>query len=190
MSTVVNKPAPTGDPTFEDFYVQLVANTPDFPPAEWVRNSPNLAALIGAGTPTNPDVPKRYWIVDPINSQNLREMTAPEKAVVDTDVPALAAAKATQIALVENDNQAYLLTRYTQFLQTAFQQLEPSATGQQMVALNGWFAWVESVYQGTGAAEVLINAAADIPAVQAITVDYPTLFDGSDPLLTLIDATV
>ena len=84
MATVVNKAAPDGDPSYPDFQVFLSANTPDFPPAQWVRNSSNLDGLIGTGTDTDPQVPKRYWIVDPPSSQNLREMTPAEKLVFTT----------------------------------------------------------------------------------------------------------
>jgi hypothetical protein len=96
MSTAVNKPAPAGNPAFADFFVELSGNTPDFPLAQWVVNSPNLPALIGNGSGNDPQVPKRYWIVDPMSSQNLREMTAPEKVAADTNPTTLAAERASR----------------------------------------------------------------------------------------------
>ena len=188
MSSVVNKPSPTGDPAFPDFYVQLSANTPDFPTAQWVRNSPNLAALIGAGTPENPDVPKRYWIVDPIGSQNLREMTAPEQAAVDGSAPELAAARASKTRELQLLAVGYLTSRYTSELQLMFQQLWVSANGPALVALNGWFAWVETIYAAVATAQATADVAATVPLVEAVSVNF-SVFDGTDPLTTLQDVT-
>lgn len=187
MSDVVNKAPPDGDPNFPPFFTLLSANTPDFPPAQWVRNSPNLAGLIGSGSPDNPQVPKRYWIVDPPNSQNLREMTAPEKAAVDGNPSELAAARAVQKVRLEQAAVSYVNSRYSAELQLIFSQLEPAANGAQATALGNWFQWLETVYSATRAGENAVNAATTVPAIQAITVSYAA-FDGTDPLLTLIQA--
>jgi hypothetical protein len=186
MSDVVNKAPPDGDPAFAPFFTLLAANTPDFPPGQWVRNSPNLPALIGTGSPDNPQAPKRYWIVDPPTSQNLREMTAPEKAIVDGAPAELAAARATKRVELHAAATAYVGSRYSADLQLIFQQAQPVATGTRGVELSAWFAWLTTVYSATKAGEVAVNAAASVPAIEAVSVSYAT-FDGTDPLTLLTD---
>ena len=181
MSTVVNKAPPDGNPAFPSFHVLTSANTPDFPPSQWVRNSPNLAGLVGSGTPDAPQVPKRYWIVSPSNSQQLREMTPAEKAVVDGSGTQLSAARATQIAVLRQRASDYLASRYDEFLQRAFQQAVVRATGPRQVSLNAWFDWLTTVYSANKAGELAVAAAVTVPAIQAVTVNYVP-FNATDPL--------
>ena len=185
MSTVVNKAPPDGDPAFPSFHVLPSANTPDFPPQQWVRNSPNLSGLVGSGTIDDPQVPKRYWIVSPTNSQNLREMTPAEKAVVDGNPAELAAARSIQVALLRRLISEYLAGRYDEFLQKAFQQAVVPATGTRLTSLNAWFDWVTTVYSANKVGELAVAAAITVPAIQAVTVNYVP-FDASDPLTSFL----
>ncbi len=185
MSTVVNKAPPDGDPAFPSFHVLPSANTPDFPPQQWVRNSPNLSGLIGTGTTENPQTPKRYWIVSPSNSQNLREMTPAEKAVVDGNPAELAAARSVRIAVLRQQVSDYLASRYDEFLQRAFQQAVVRATGSRLIALNAWFDWLTTVYSANKAGELAVAAAITVPTIEAVTVNYVP-FDATDPLTSFL----
>lgn len=184
MATVVNKAAPDGDPAFTDFFTLLQANTPDFPAAQWVRNSPNLVLLIGTGTVNNPQVPRRYWIVDPPASQNLREMTPTEQAAADTDPTDLLTAQTGQKAGFENQTLGYLAGAYTAELQTQFVILAAGAVGPRALLLGSWVSWVETVLDEMATQMNAVDAATTILAVQATSLDLSP-FDGTNPNITL-----
>lgn len=171
------------------FAVHLRANTPDFPPADWIRNPLNLAALIGSGTAEAPQVPKRYWVVDPPQSNNLREMTGPEKAAVDgAPSPAeLTAARAARKAVLTAVAEQFLAGRYDPDRQRSFLQLRQGATGQQLAALNSWLDWVRSVFEALNGRLNAVDAATTLPAVEAVSFDTSS-FVVTDPGMTLQQA--
>lgn len=175
MGTAVNK---------TDFTVYRSINTPDFPPASWVRNSPNLDTLVGTGTDVDPQVPKRYWIVDPPASQNLREMTAPEKAVADTDSGVVALTKSLRKAELLNETESFIASRYSASTRATFSELKSSVTGDQLLLLNTYYAWYSSVYGEHNNVVALINAATDVPTILGYSVNY-TPFGTSDPGVTV-----
>lgn len=184
MSDVINKAQPDGDPAFSEFQIFRDANTPEFPPAQWVRNSPNLAGLIGSGSDFAPQVPRIYWIVDPPNSQNLREMTAPEKAVVDGTPSNIADARVIRKSQLDNQTFSYILGRYPTAVYQGLLLIGQQANGQRGQYITDWLDWTETVYDALAAAENLVDAAATVPAVEAITLDLSP-FDGTDPLATI-----
>jgi hypothetical protein len=184
MSTAVNKPAPAGNPAFPDFFVELSGNTPDFPLAQWVVNSPNLSALIGSGSAITPQIPKRYWIVDPVSSQNLREMTAPEKTAADTNPTTLAVERAQRKQALTSQAHALIESRYTAEQREEFTQIRQRAGGGQLVALNNFFDWLVAMYTVLGNALDAVDAASSVPLVQAVTANYTAPL-AADPLLTL-----
>lgn len=182
MGTLVNKAPPDGNPAFPAFHVLSSANTPDFPPSQWVINSPQLRPLVGTGTIDNPQTPKRYWIVSPPSSQNLREMTAPEKAVVDGNASEVASARTVQVQFLRQQVNDYLASRYEPHLQHVYQQLVVRATAARLTNLQAWFDWLTTIYSATKVAEQAVAAAATVPAVQAISVNYAATFNATDPL--------
>lgn len=185
MGTVVNKPAPTGDPNYPDFATSLSANTPDFSLTQWVVNSANLAGLIGSGTPSNPQVPKRYWVMDPVSSQNLREMTAPEKAVVDASASALSTARGKRKGELADQAESFLTSRYKPIEREAFVELlarGPDAGDR--AAVLAYIDWLTTFYVALGAALAAVDAAATVLLVEAVTLNTAP-FVTSDPLTTL-----
>lgn len=188
MATAVNKPAPLGDPSFDDFFVLLGVSAQQYPPSQWVVNSPALSSLIGNGSENEPDIPKRYWIISPPSSQNLREMTNAEKAVVDASGSGLSALKQQKIIELETASAEYVRSKYSNELMLFFQQLLPTRSGPRLVALNTWFDWAASVLSATGNAERSVLGAPNADAVNAVTVDFAP-FDLSDPHTSLADIT-
>ena len=185
MSVVVNKPQPDGDPAYPAFAALLSANTPEFSQAQWVVNSPNLEALIGSGTPQSPQVPKRYWVVDPLASQNLREMTAPEKTVVDSSSSELGAARSQRKGELAQQAEAFLDSRYLLIQREAFAELlvRGPAIGDR-AALLGYIDWLASFYVALGQALAAVDAATTVPAVESVVLATAP-FIASDPLVTL-----
>lgn len=184
MATVVNKAAPDGNPAFADFFTSLEANTPDFPAAQWVRNSPNLAALIGNGSANSPEVPKLYWIVDPPASQNLREMTPAEQDAANIAPDNLTAARANKKQELENTTFGYILTRYPSATYEGLMLISQQANGQRRAYLVSWFDWSQTVYQELADTEDIVDALDDVTDIEAVTIDL-TPFNGTDPLVTI-----
>ena len=67
MSTVVNKADPSN--------FRTSANTPDFPPAEWLINPPGFVMLFDS-------VPSRYWKLT-VGGDDIEEMNQAEKDALD-----------------------------------------------------------------------------------------------------------
>jgi hypothetical protein len=174
MSTAVNKS------TFE---VLRSVNTPDFPPVVWVINSPNLDTLVGSGTDSNPQTPKRYWIVDVPSSQNLREMTQAEKDAIDVSVGSLSLARTERKGTVKAQTDAFVLSLYSTSDQQDLINLRSSASGEQKVFLDSFFAWYRGIYSALKVTFSQIDAAATVPAIQSISLSY-TSFAASNPLVT------
>jgi hypothetical protein len=173
MAIVVNKT------TFDVLESQ---NTPDFPTSDWVINPASLAALI-AGS-----VPKRYWKVDPGPPEDVIEMTAPEKVAVDTG-PLLTTVRQEHRAALFNAARAYIESRYTSEIRDAFLTLMVQGQGTfptRQALIKTQLDWLETVYAEVKVRRDTVNAAIDIPAVLAVSLDF-TSFNGTDPAITIFD---
>jgi hypothetical protein len=166
------------------FSVLRSVNTPDFPEVDWVINSANLDGLVGFGTDDNPDVPKRYWIVDPLSSQNLREMNQTEKDAVDVSAGPLLAAQEARKAFLQVETDAFVESRYSLSEQQNLANLQASVSGEQAEFLDSYFDWYQSVYNALSAALVSVDAATTIPTVEAVVIDYSP-YIASDPEVTV-----
>lgn len=175
MGTVVSK---------SDFTILRSVNTPDFAPANWVINPAALSTLVGSGTDADPEVPKRYWIVDPPTSQNLREMTTPEKDAVDADAGVLVSVRTTKKLSLSNQTSAFINSRYSQQTRDAFAELRSTVSGEQQTLLNQYYSWYASVYDAHNAVMAQVDAASTVPAVLTLFVDYGPLAS-SDPELSV-----
>lgn len=176
MATAVSK---------ADFTVLRSINTPDYPLVDWVINSPNLDTLVGVtGTDDDPEVAKRYWIVDPPTSQNLREMTQPEKDAADADLAEISKAQAKKIPKLTDQTKNFLDSRYKPSVQESFSQLRSTVSGAQETLLNSYYAWNRTLYDALNVAVTSVNAATDVLTVEAVTIDYAP-FVVSDPLVTV-----
>lgn len=167
-----------------DFTVLRSVNTPDYSTADWVINSANLDALVGSGTDSEPEVPQRYWIVDPPASQNLREMTQPEKDDVDADLAEVSKARAKKIPKLSQQTKNFLDSRYSPSVQASFSQLQATVSGTQKVLLDSYNTWNRTLYDELNAAITAINAATDVLTVEGITLDFAP-YVVSDPLVTV-----
>jgi hypothetical protein len=174
MSTVVNKTT---------FQVLTGVNTPDFPTASWLINPAGLAALLAGSVPT------RYWKLIS-GDTDVGEMTALEKAVVDSDPTLLAAAKTAMIDRLVTAAITYTESRYSPDERARFALLFnqdrtlvalPSA---RKIALFAQFDWEQSVYAEMSSRATTVNAALTIPAVLAVSTDF-TSFNATDPNTTL-----
>lgn len=181
MSNVVKRENPN------QFQVILSANTPDFPPVDWVINPVNLPVLIGNGNSINPQVPKKYWIIDPVGSSNLREMTAQEKALVDGDPQEVIDARAERQALLQQATDDFLVSRYDEGTTRHFLALRWTAVGPQLTDLNNWLNWYRTVITGLNTQLTALAAAKTVTDVTAVTFD-PTVFIATDPGAKLTSA--
>jgi hypothetical protein len=125
-----------------------------------------------------------YWVVDPPESQNLREMTQPEKDIVNQDPAVLAEVKAAQKSAVGEATTAFLLSRYSQDTQDEFLILYSSATNGQRVLLDQYFCWVNCLYSAQVGLFGQIDEATSVPAVLSLVMDYSP-YIASDPGITL-----
>lgn len=179
MGNVVNRKAPAGNPSYAEYHVLLSVNTPDYPSSQWIVNPLALLSLIGNGTTTVPQTPKKYWIVDPPASNVLREMTPAEKAIVDQ--AELGPLKAERKALLTQAAQSYLDSRYPPEVQTQLLNLRPTATGLQLQGHVAYLAWYRSVHTGLLLQTTAVDNATSSAQISAITFD-PAPFTASDPL--------
>jgi len=176
MASAVNRSS------FQVFLRGVPRDGSGFPSSDWIINPPNLRTLIGRGSPDFPEVPKRYWIIEPQN--NLREMTASEKTAADTAPTSLADTRALARELVLNAASQFLENRYSSALREAFLGLRVRASGAPLVRLNAYFDWLTTLYATVQARMVDINNAPTIPTVLAVTFD-PAPLIASDPLVRL-----
>ena len=186
MGNVVNRKPPAGNPSFGVFHVLLSVNTPDYPSSQWIVNPLALSSLIGNGTSSNPQVPKKYWINDPDGGNVLREMTTQEKDVVDA--AELGPLKQERKALLTQNTSSYLDGRYPSDTQLQILNLRHTATVAQQAAIGEYLDWYRSVFQGLDAALSAIDLATTSAQVSAVVFD-PSTFTPSDPLFELQQAT-
>lgn len=166
--------------------VDVVENPELYPSEEWLINPLNLFALIGNGSPDNPQVPKIYWIVDPPESTNLREMTQAEKNFVNP-AAILNAARAEQRLVLITQATVFVNDCYTESEQNRFLQLAACAEGSQLDAIAPYFIWYRSVMEALRARLQQTNIQQTVESIQAVNFD-PLPFIQSDPRLTLENA--
>jgi hypothetical protein len=174
MASAVNKTT---------FDVRRSINAPDFPLSTWVINSPNLDTLVGTGNDTNPQIPKRYWIVDLPTSQNLREMDATEKTAADANATNLARSRASKKIELQTDTDNFILSLYSLATQQELSNLRATVTGAQKAFLDGYFAWYQSIRAALNVTFVSVGAAATVPLIEAVFLNYAP-FASSDPGVT------
>ena len=173
MATVVNRTT---------FQIVESVNTPDYNPVSWLINPPGLSTLLAGA------VPVKYWKVV---SDDLAEMTQPEKDVVDTNAASVAAMILALQDQIDNDVSNYIQTRYTVTQQISFVKLYTDGLRKKLTPrveyIQDFFDWVNTVVAYGDSLKTQVAAFTSLTQASTLIENF-TPFNATDPNITTTNA--
>lgn len=169
MATVVNRTT---------FQIIDSANTPDYDPALWLINPPGLDTLLASA------VPVKYWKVV---SDDLAEMTQPEKDVVDTNAASVAAMILALQDQIDTDVSNYIQTRYTVTQQVTFVKIYVDCIRKKLIPrleyIQNFFDWTDTVIAYGDSLKNQVATFTSLTQASLLVEDFAQ-FNATDPNIT------
>lgn len=169
MATVINR---------TDKSLLYFVNADAYSSTDWIID-PDLSAV--------ENIPQMYWKID---GDSVIEMSDSEKTAVD--VVQLNSAKELAINAASEDMRKYIHSHYEPHRQTTFAILWTQASHVGLTNrynyIKSGVEWVTSVIGYYYYIQGLIIAATTVAEVNAITWDPASLFDPTDPAITILGA--